>query len=105
MCSTRREISAEPNYVNKLEIFEKLMYNIVNNFLYRNDIIYKYQFGFRKMHYTQHAIITLVDHITSSLDAGDLVNGVFLDLKKSLDTVDHQILIKKLFSYGIRGNA
>ena len=86
------------------KIFEKLMYNIVNNFLYKNDIIYKYQFGFRKKHSTQHAIITLVDRITSSLDSGDLVIGVFLDLKKAFDTVDHQILTKKLFSYGIRGN-
>ena len=86
------------------KIFEKLMYNIVNNFLYKNEVIYKYQFGFRKIHSTQHAIITLVDRITSSLDSGDLVIGVFLDLKKAFDTVDHHILIKKLFSYGIRGN-
>ena len=86
------------------KIFEKLTYNIVNNFLYKNDIIYKYQFGFRKKHSTQHAIITLVDRITSSLDSGDLVIGVFLYLKKAFDTVDHQILTKKLFSYGIRGN-
>ena len=82
------------------------MYSIVNNFLYKNDIIYKYQFGFRKINATQpqHAIITLVDCITSSLDSGDLVIGVFLDLKKVFNTVDHQILIEKLFSYGIRGN-
>ena len=86
------------------KIFEKLMYNILNNFLYKNDVIYKYQFGFRKKHSTQHAIITLVDRITSSLDSGDLAIGVFLDLKKAFDTVDHHILIKKLFSYGIRGN-
>ena len=86
------------------KIFEKLMYNIVNNFLYKNEVIYKYQFGFRKIHSTQHAIITLVDRITSSLGSGDLVIGVFLDLKKAFDTVDHHILIKKLFSYGIRGN-
>ena len=57
------------------------MYTIVNNFLYKN-IIYKYQFGFRKKHSTQHAIITLVDRITSSLDSGDLVICVFPDLKR-----------------------
>ena len=45
---------------------------------------YKYQFGFRESHSTQHAIITLVDKITSSLDSGDLIIGVFLDLKKHL---------------------
>ena len=70
------------------KIFEKLMYNIVNNFLYKNEVIYKYQFGFRKIHSTQHAIITLVDCITSSLDSEDLVIGVFLDLKKVFNTVD-----------------
>ena len=77
------------------------MYNIVNSSLYKNDIIYKYQFGFRKTYSTQHAIITLVDCITSSLDSGDLVIDVFLDLKKAFNTVDHQILMKKLLSYGI----
>ena len=60
--------------------------------------------GLEKKHSTQHAIITLVDGITSSLDSGDPVIGVFLDLKKAFDTVDHEILIKKLFSYGIRVN-
>ena len=64
------------------------MYNIVNNFLDKSYIIYTYQFGFRKIHSNQHTVITLVDRITSSLDSGDLVLSVFLDLKKSFDTVD-----------------
>ena len=49
------------------------------------------------------SIITLVDKITSSLDSGDLIIGVFLDLKKAFDTVNHHILLKKHFCYGIRG--
>ena len=75
------------------------MYNIVNNVPYKNDIIYKYQFLFRKIHSTQHAIITLVY-------SGDLVISVFLYLEKSFNTVIHlnQILINKLFSYGFCGN-
>ena len=48
-----------------------------------------------KKHSTQQAIIMLVDKITRSLDAGDIVISVFLDLKKAFDTVDHHILFKK----------
>ena len=66
------------------KIFEKIMCNTVVNFMDKNDTFYQYQFGFRKSHSTQHAIITLVDKITSSLDSGDLIIGVFLDLKKSI---------------------
>ena len=61
------------------------MYNYVVNFMDKNDtFFYKYQFGFRKSQSTQHAIITLVDKITSSLDFGDLIIGVFLDFKKNI---------------------
>ena len=79
------------------------MYNNVFNFMNEKELIYKYQFGFRQKHSTQQAIITLVDKITKSLDSGDIVIGVFLDLKKAFDTVNHKILLKKLFAYGIRG--
>ena len=60
------------------------MYNNVANFMDKNDTVYKYQFGFRKSHSTQHAIITLVEKFTPSLNSGDLIIGVFLDLKKHL---------------------
>ena len=85
------------------KIFEKIMYNNVVNFMDKNEAFYKYQFGFRKSHSTHHAIITLVDKITSSLDSGDLIIGVFLDLKIAFDTVIHYILVKNIFCYVIRG--
>ena len=84
------------------KIFERV--NHLVHFLDSNRRLYQYQFGFRHGHSTQQAIITVVEKITSSLDNGDLVIGVFLDLKKAFDTVDHQILLKKLYLYGIRGN-
>ena len=71
------------------------MFNNVVNFMDKTDTFYKCQFGFRKIHSTQHAIITLVDKITSSLDFGDLIIGVFLDLKKNtFENVNHHILLK-----------
>ena len=86
------------------KIFEKIMYNHLINFINKQDILYKYQFGFRKQHSTNHAIITLVDKISTALDRGNVVIGCFLDLKKTFDTVNHTILISKLYKYGTRGN-
>ena len=87
------------------KVFEKIIYHKLIEFLDHNGILYCYQFGFRQGHSTQQAIITLVNKITSCLDCGDLVIGIFLDLKKAFDTVDHKILLKKLYAYGIRGVA
>ena len=76
----------------------KTMYNYVINFMDKHDTLYKYQFGFREQHSTQHTIITLVDKIKSSLDSGDIIIGVFLDLKMHLS-----LKTTTYFSYGIRG--
>ena len=76
------------------KIFERLMYNKLIQFLYQYNVLYQNQFGFRQGHSTHHALITLVDNITKSLDDGDIVIGMFLDLKKAFDTVNHKILIK-----------
>ena len=61
------------------------------NFFDRNDSIHENQFGFRKGHSTNHAIITLVDKITKSVDCGDIVINIFVDLKKAFDTVSSDI--------------
>ena len=67
-------------------------------------ILYDPQFGFRRGHSTSHAIISLVEQVSRSLDTGKIVVGVFLDLKKEFDTVDHQILLDKLYAHGLRNN-
>ena len=65
------------------------MYNHLINFIDKNKIFYKYKFRFRKLHSTNHAIISLVEQVNNALDPGKILIGVFLDLKKAFDTVDH----------------
>ena len=71
-------------------------YNHLISFIDKETILYKSQFGFRKSHSTNHAIISLVENVNQALDSGNVLVGVFLDLKKAFDTVDHKILIDKL---------
>jgi hypothetical protein len=82
---------------------EKLMYNRLIDFIDKNQILSKHQYGFRKNRSTELAIIELVDKITKGIDQGNYTLGIFLDLSKAFDTINHKILIKKLEHYGIRG--
>ena len=85
------------------KLLEKLMAARLNNFLEKNNILYKYQFGFRKNYSTVLAVIDVVEDILEHLDQQDIGIGIYLDLKKAFDTVDHDILLYKLYNYGIRG--
>ena len=72
-------------------------------FLDNKIIIYDLQPGFRQQYSTCHALINITVKIRKSLDDGNIGCAVFVDLQKALDTVDHQILLKKLNHYGICG--
>ena len=81
------------------------MYNRLYNFLADHNIISKKQYGFRGNYSTYMAIIDLVDKISSNIDNNKHSIGIFFDLNKAFDTIDHQILLRKLQCYGIRGIA
>ena len=61
------------------------------------------QFGFRKSHSTSHAINHIIGVITEQIDKRKHVIGIFIDLSKAFDTINHDILLAKFFNYGIRG--
>ena len=85
------------------KLLEKIIYRRLKSFLDKFKILYKYQFGFRTNHSTSHALIDITEYIYNALDKGHFVFGIYIDLKKAFDTVNHDILIKKLDHYGIRG--
>ena len=87
------------------KVLERIMYNRVYNHLDSKSLLYEKQFGFQRNNSTEHAILQLTRDITSSFEKGEYTLGVFIDLSKAFDTVDHQILIKKLQYYGTDGTA
>ena len=86
------------------KIFEKIVHKQVYNFLELKSVIYESQFGFPKKKSTLHSLIEIVENIRSCIEKSNYGCGIFIDLKKAFDTVNHDILIKKLEHYGIRGN-
>ena len=97
-----RPISLLSN-INK--IVEKIMHERLYTFLEKYKCIYEFQFGFRKGHSTTHALLDLTEEIRQHIDSNKFAIGVFIDLQKAFDTVDHHILLKKLHHYGVRGIA
>ena len=97
-----RPISLLPNFS---KFFEKVMHNRLVEFANTQDIFYQLQLGFRKIHSTALSLIYLVNKIATSIDQSEITAGVFLDLSKAFDTLDHQIVFDKLEHYGVRGLA
>ena len=85
-----------------MKVFEKVVHEQVSLFLDENKILNQSQSGFRYGHSTDTAVICVSDFIFEELAKGRYVGAVLVDLKKAFDTVDHQILLKKLFCHGLR---
>ncbi len=85
------------------KIFEKIMHKRLYSFLTKFKILYQLQFGFRTNHSTSLALLDIMERIHESLDKDSMVLGLYIDLQKAFDTVNHEILLDKLNHYGIRG--
>ena len=76
------------------KIVEKIMYKRPYKFLEINEILHPLQFGFRKNHSTSHTLISMTETIKKTTDNGQFGCGIFIDLKKTFDTVNHSVLLK-----------
>lgn len=87
------------------KIFEKILYNRLSQFLGKNNIICREQSGFQKNKSTMTTVFQLTTTIAEALDKGDQAFGIFCDLSKAFDLVDHNILLNKLSDIGIASTA
>ena len=97
-----RPVSLLPQFS---KILEKLFCNRLDKFIKRHNILSSNQYGFRKNHSTSLALIDLIEELTNSIDNKKITVGIFIDLKKAFDTINHDLLLRKLNCYGIRGVA
>ena len=75
----------------------------MESFIEKNNLFSPSQYGFRKAHATQHAILDIVNTIQTNMDKRLFSRGVFIDLNKAFDTVDLKIRLDKLYHYGFCG--
>ena len=93
-------------FVTSSKFFEKAITVRISNFVEKHDIIYEHQYGFQSNHSTSLALLHLVNEISSSVDIKEICIGVFGDLSKVFDTVNHNVLLNMLdHLYGLRGLA
>lgn len=85
------------------KILEKIMKSRILNFLDENNFFNSNQFGFREGLSTEGALTEFLNQIYTGLNDDQHTSGIFIDVKKAFDMVDHKILLQKLYNAGFRG--
>ena len=87
------------------KIFEKFIYTRLSDFINKNELLFQHQLGFQKGKSTEHSILDLYSNIIKGIENHEKTACIFLEFPKALDTINHEILLKKLHHYVVRGIA
>ena len=87
------------------KVLERIVYNRLYKYLVSHNLLTPQQFGFRPNHSTELALLYATELISSFIDRGEVAVGIYIDLSKAFDSLNHAILLQKLSAFGIRGVA